>query len=609
MLDNYHYGAIGNCHSAALVSRAGSIDWCCLPEFDSPSVFAKLLDDEKGGSFAFEVDDTYHITQRYEPKTNIILTRYDDGDSAFGVFDFMPRYLSSDVSNSNLRHFCPPDVIRYIKVFKGEPRMTVRYDPRLNYAEHETTTDNRGEFLKSMTSNGSYESVYLYSDFELDAIRYGVPMVLASDGFMMLSYNQKLIAPTLEDVVLSYQKTKTYWMNWASNINKHPRYNDAILRSSLVLKLMTFQDTGSVLAALTTSLPETVGEERNWDYRFCWIRDASMTISVLTELGDLNAVRRFVLYILSLINYKDEKIQIMYGIRGQKKLTERTLDHLAGYLDSKPVRIGNAAYEQKQNDIYGILLDVIAKSLFVFENHVDTLEDIWTIVRTLIRNVEEHWHLPDKGIWEIRGDEEHFVFSKVLCWVAVDRGVRIATTLAKDDYVEHWTTLRDQIKNDIHDNGWNEDVGAFTQSYGSKYLDSANLLMEEYGFIDARDPKFVATVDATMTDLSRDGLMYRYRNADDFGEPKSSFTICTFWMVNALYRVGRTKEAREMFERVLASANHMGLLSEDIDFETGRLLGNFPQAYSHLALINCACTLGSDRDISAEDQLSNQLTE
>ncbi len=223
--------------------------------------------------------------------------------------------------------------------------------------------------------------------------------------------------------------------------------------------------------------------------------------------------------------------------------------------------------------------------------------------------MQEHWRLPDKGIWEIRGDEEHFVFSKVLCWVAMDRGVRIAQFFNKTHYAEQWAETREQVRTDIMELGWSDAADAFTQSYGSAHLDSANLLMQEYGFIDARDPKYVATVDATMRDLCRDGLMYRYRNADDFGEPKSSFTVCTFWMINALFRVGRTDEARTMFDRVVGRANHLGLLSEDIDFETGRLLGNFPQAYSHLALINCAVTLGSEQHISAQEHLGNQLTE
>ncbi len=332
MLDNYHYGAIGNCQSAALVSRTGSIDWCCLPDFDSPSVFAKLLDEHRGGSFAFEIDPSYRIIQSYEPKTNILFTKFDNGTDAFGVFDFMPRYLSSDTHTHSVRYFCPPDVVRYVKRLRGEPRFTLRYDPKLAYAEFETRTENQGTYLKSTTTRGAYESVYLYSDFNLDAIRGGTPILLEQDGFIMLSHNQKLLPPTLADIELSYQKTKTYWMDWSANTNKHPQYNEAILRSSLALKLMTYDKTGAVLAALTTSLPETIGECRNWDYRFCWIRDASMTINVLAELGDINAIRSFVHYILSLVNYKDEKIQIMYGIRGQKQLTERELSHLAGYM-------------------------------------------------------------------------------------------------------------------------------------------------------------------------------------------------------------------------------------------------------------------------------------
>jgi GH15 family glucan-1,4-alpha-glucosidase len=278
----------------------------------------------------------------------------------------------------------------------------------------------------------------------------------------------------------------------------------------------------------------------------------------------------------------------MYGIRGETLLKEKTLDHLSGYLGSKPVRIGNDAYLQSQNDVYGVLLDVIFKSLKYLDYRYDALEDLWTIVRTLVRTVAGVWREPDSGIWEFRGQKRHFVFSKVMCWTALDRGMRIATRLGMTEYVERWTTLCDEIKEDIYKNGWNSEVGAFVQSYESDQLDASNLLMEYYGFIEAGDPRYVATVMKSKEQLCENGLMYRYRAADDFGAPSSSFTVCTFWLVYSLHRIGMQEEARAIFDDVLAKRNSLGLLSEDISFKTGRLLGNFPQAYSHLALITCA---------------------
>jgi len=355
--------------------------------------------------------------------------------------------------------------------------------------------------------------------------------------------------------------------------------------------LLTFNKTGAILAAVTTSIPETIGEVRNWDYRFCWIRDSSMIVSVLSRLGYKNEAKRFLNFVLDVVPTKESKIQIMYGIRGEKTLTETTLDHLAGYANSKPVRIGNEAYIQKQNDIYGVLMDVIYQEFRYFQVSLEHSEELWTITRGIVRSVENLWQNPDKSIWEIRTEDRHFTFSKTLCWVAVDRGVKIAEMLNKQNYIHVWSCLRDRIKEDILANAWNEKQQAFTQSYGSDDMDAANLLMAYYGFIDFDDPRYVKTVKRIYEELEYEGLMYRYKNRDDFGKPTSSFTICTFWMIQALYRIGEKEKAVEMFERLLSYSNHLGLFSEDIDFKTKRQLGNFPQGYSHLALIETAVLL------------------
>ena len=404
----------------------------------------------------------------------------------------------------------------------------------------------------------------------------------------MVCYNEKILKPSTDKIALELERTKIYWLDWVDRTPTYKKFNAEIMRSAITLKMLTYNKSGAVLAAATTSLPETIGEVRNWDYRFCWIRDASMVIKVVSELGHKNSAKRFLQFLIDLMPDKDEKLQIMYGINGEKNLTEKTLEHLDGYKGSKPVRTGNAAYKQKQNDIYGILMDVIYEQLLRFSNDIENGEELWSITKAIVWIVNKHWQEPDKGIWEFRGEDRHFTFSKVLCWVALDRAIKVAKMFGKHRKIEKWTSIEQQIKDDIMENAWNGDVKAFTQSYGSYHLDASVLLMESYGFIHARDPKFVSTVKAIEKDLSNDGLLYRYKNEDDFGLPSSSFTICTFWFINALFKIGEEEKALAQFEQLLSYSNHLGLFSEDIDFKTKRLLGNFPQAYSHLALIECA---------------------
>ncbi len=594
---NYHWGVIGNCRSAAVINELGEIIWLCLPDFDSPSIFASMLDEERGGTWGIVTEGEWHITQHYLLQTNILVTRFERASSEkekkpdiFELHDFMPRYRHT----ARDEYYTAPEVIRYIKYISGMPTFRVKYNPALIYGYEKTVTISHPDYIKTSSQGNSRESVYIYSNMDYDEVLGEKEIVLTQDVFMMLSYHQKLIPQTLDRAYLKMEKTKVYWLDWVVRLTRYAScptyalYNDDIIRSSLVLKLMTFQNTGAVLAALTTSLPETLGEQRNWDYRFCWIRDASMTVSVFSDLNHKNTVRRYLKYILNLLSDKDKDIQIMYGIRGEKCLEERTLEYLSGYLNSKPVRVGNAAFVQAQHDVYGVLLDVINKSLNHLDYRYDALEDLWTITRNLVHTVSKVWREPDNGIWEFRGQKRHFVFSKVMCWVAVDRGLRVAQKLNMDRYVERWTDLCDEIKADVFQNGWNPNIGAFVQSYDSEYLDAANLLMEYYGFIDSNDPRFVATVMKSKEQLCENGLMYRYRQDDDFGTPSTSFTVCTFWLVYALHRIGMKDDAKNIFNGVLERRNSLGLLSEGIGIADGRLLGNFPQAYSHLALIACA---------------------
>jgi alpha,alpha-trehalase len=588
-MDNLNYGAIGNGKSAALVSIQGSIDWLCLPDFNSQSVFAKILDNNIGGEFSIEVDEGYSITQKYHQNTNILITSFVHGENHFEIWDFMPLYKLETGAFYN-----PSDLIRYIKVLSGNPVITVNYNPRLNYGGSEIRTFCNNEYIKSFSIDGDYESVYLYSNLNLRNIRRKEKISLVEDAFFLLTYNEKIHAPDLWQTNLELQRTEVFWLNWVEKGKRFNKYSKEIIRSALILRLLTFNKTGAILAAITTSLPETIGEVRNWDYRFCWIRDASMIVSVLSRIGYKTEARRFLDFILEIVPTKDDKIQIMYGIRGERTLTETTLDHLSGYENSRPVRIGNEAYIQKQNDIYGVLMDVIYQEIKYFKVSLEQSEDLWTITRSIVRSVENFWRMPDKSIWEIRKESRHFTFSKVLCWVAVDRGVKIAEMLGKEYYAELWSGLSEQIRKDIMEFAWNEKLLAFTQYYGSDDTDAANLLMEYYGFIEASDPRYVRTVKLIYEDLQYNGLMYRYKNNDDFGKPSSSFTICTFWMIQSLYKIGEKEKAVEMFDNLLKHANHLGLFSEDIDFESKRLLGNFPQGYSHLALIETAILISGE---------------
>lgn len=597
--DTYHHGVIGNGRSCAVIDWDSSIVFSCLPDFDSGTVFASILDEERGGSMRIGMIGGAAVKQFYEPSTNIFVTEFEspDKETKFRLIDFMPRYTWDGKAGAS--GDAPSDIVRILEPIKGAPKVTVHYDPRIEYGRFEThtapgaTPTQLKSYSRGVDASGRkiYDSIYLYSDFPRQELLQNETFTLSESRYLLLSYHDKVQTPTPASVHLMLQRTRAYWLLWSARTHLPSRYQAEVIRSSLTLKLLQFDVTGALVAAATTSLPETIGEVRNWDYRFCWIRDASMTVSTLRKLGHPRMATRFIDWMLRTVPTKDDNLQIMYGLRGERNLHEEILDHLSGYLGSKPVRIGNAAYHQEQHDIYGILLDVVYQDIEERRRTPEKLDQVWTRVRSVIRSVAERWQEPDKGIWEIRGDERHFVFSKVLCWVAVDRAIRIARMLGKDQWADDHEPLAAEIHDTICEKGWNAEVGAFTQSFGVKDLDASNLLLAEYGFIDPKDPRFVSTVEQSEKQLCRDGLMYRYRNHDDFGEPTSAFTVCSFWMVKALVSVGRKADAEKMFDKLLACANPHGLFAEDLDFETRRQLGNFPQAYSHLALIDCAIAL------------------
>lgn len=591
-MNNLDYGIIGNCRSAALISKTGSIDWCCLPQFDSPSVFGKLLDKNIGGTFSFSVNNNYEITQHYLDNTVILVTRFDNGKDCFEIRDFMPRYAKGYDN-----YHSPPEFIRYIKYISGKPKFKIIYDPKLEYAKGVTNNYIKDDFIVSLTTSEAFDSLFMYTDLDKQKVLNQNEIIITSDHYFLIGYNEKLFQPNIKSILIEYERTKVYWLNWMERTPSYKRYNAHIARSAMTLKLLSFEKSGAILAAATTSLPETIGEVRNWDYRFCWIRDASMVVKVILQLGHKKIAKKYLDFIISLITDKDEKLQIMYGINGEKKLTEVILDHLSGYENSSPVRIGNAAYKQKQNDIYGILMDVIYQLLINFKNDIENGEDLWGITKSIVWVVNKHWHEPDKGIWEFRSEDQHFTFSKILCWTAIDKAIKVAHMLGRTSKIIRWTKLEERIRKDIMDNAWSESTQAFTQAYGSNDLDASVLLMEPYGFIDAKHPKYIKTVKAIERELSHDGLLFRYKNKDDFGIPSSSFTICTFWFINSLYKIGEEQKAIKQFDKLLNYSNHLGLFSEDLDFKTKRLLGNFPQAYSHLALIETAINLSKITEV------------
>ena len=592
-MNNLNYGVIGNCRSAALISDKGSIDWCCLPDFDSPSLFARLIDDNKGGFFSIVVDNNYTISQKYIIWTNVLCTEFKSDEGTFEVIDFMPRYKLIEDD-----YFAPAEIYRYIKYISGTPSFRVKYCPAFNYAREKVSNVTEDNYIRTYSRVKPTDCIYLYSSLDFKDILDSKEIKLTRHQFLLLSYNQKLIDIDIKRVYLEFQRTKVYWLNWTNRSKKYEKYNEEIIRSLLVLKIMSYQPTGAVLAALTTSIPETIGDVRNWDYRFCWLRDASMSLETLIKMGHKYSAQRFLVYLKGILKSKNDSFQIMYGIRGERELAETELSHLDGYENSKPVRIGNAAYSQRQNDVFGYLVNIIHQYYEFFPGTLDEIEDMWEIVRNISRTISTHWEKPDKGIWEIRSDEKHYVFSKVMSWVAMDRAAKIAGLLNKKYYSDVWRGIADDIKEDVMRNGWNEKLQTFTQTYSNQDLDASLLLMAEYGFLSADDPRYQKTVLAVKNALFHNGLVYRYRNPDDFGKPTSSFTICTFWLIQSLFRIGLKEEAKNIFESLLACGNHLCLFSEDIDFNTKRLLGNFPQAYSHLALINTAILFSEEKFVS-----------
>ena len=591
------YGLIGNMHTAALVGINGSIDWWCYPHFDSPSVFGAIIDDAKGGRFQIAPNgDGIQFRQLYFPDTNVLITRFLASDGLGEIADFMPVHTSRDQAPTH-------QLIRRIKVVRGTMSFRLLCQPAFDYARgaHETDILPNGAIFRSSDLHLGLATT-LPLQHHGDSVTATFVLHTGQSTTCVLSEvgpQQPVLTCVSEaEAEQAFANTVAFWHRWLSKCNYRGRWREMVHRSALVLKLLTFAPTGAIVAAPTCSLPEGIGGTRNWDYRYTWLRDASFTLYGFMRIGFTDEARQFIDWLRARIHElnPDGSLQIMYSIEGKHRLTETILEHLEGYRGSRPVRIGNGAYQQLQLDIYGELMDAI----YLFNKYGTPIDyDLWTYLRRMLNWVVDHWQQPDEGIWEVRGGRQHFVYSKLMCWIALDRGIRLADKRSFPADRDHWVTARDAIYEQIMTEGWNPSRRAFVQAYGSDVLDASNLFMPLSFFVAPTDPRMLATLDATMRELVSDSLVYRYNvdhTADGLQGEEGTFSICTFWMVEALTRAGRLDEARLMFEKMLGYANHLGLYAEELG-PRGESLGNFPQAFTHLALISAAFNL--DRTLGA----------
>jgi GH15 family glucan-1,4-alpha-glucosidase len=590
------HGIIGDLHTVALVGANGTIDWYCCPAFDSPSVFASILDKDKGGFYSISpADDDWTSRQLYFPDTNVLITRFFTDRGVAEQQAFMPI---ARTGKERHRH----RLIRRIVCVRGVLRFRLVLEPRFNYGRdsHVTHQHEHGIVFESdtlclalqATTPFACDDQGVHSEFSLEAGQ-SVTFVLeqVERGYAPRRYEE-------EETREAYERTIAFWRTWLSQSQYRGRWREMVQRSALTLKLLTYQPTGAIVAAPTTSLPETIGGTRNWDYRYTWIRDAAFSLYGLLRLGFTEEAGSFMDWLTD--RFRDgtdtagDPLQTMYGLDGRRELPEEVLDHFEGYRGSRPVRIGNGAANQLQLDIYGELID----SVYLFNKYGRPIyHEAWEDLRRLVDWVGEHWDQPDEGIWEIRGGRHDFTFSRLMCWVAVERSIRMARQRGLPADLVQWMRHRDDIYEQIMARGWSDERGAFVQHYGSDLLDSSLLLMPLVKFIGPTDPRWLSTLDAISDELVSDSLVYRYNPKafkDGLDEDEGTFSICSFWYVEALTRAGRVDEARLAFEKMLTYANHLGLYSEEIG-RSGELVGNFPQAFTHLALISAAFNL--DREL------------
>jgi GH15 family glucan-1,4-alpha-glucosidase len=590
-----NYGVIGNMQSVALVGMNGSIDFLCYPDFDSPSVFAALLDDQKGGRFAIRPQlSNMRVRQLYLPETNILLTRFLAEEGVAELTDYMP--IEQDAEQPN-------EIVRTVSVIRGTVQFHMCCQPRFNYAagKHEIKiSDGSATFFPednvcppmSLYSTVAIEqqSKDVISDFTLKAGEIAV--------FVFGSSREKGQPPEIGLVGRRFLDTAQFWKSWISQSNYKGRWREMVHRSALILKLLISRKYGSLIAAPTFSLPESIGGVRNWDYRFTWLRDAAFTLYALIRLGFVGETEAFIDWLKCRLSDDAQRgpLQVMYGLDGRQKLDEISLDLLCGYENSRPVRIGNAAYGQLQLDIYGEFMDC----MYLANKYGRGVSyQGWQNTQRMLEWLGKNWQRPDEGIWEVRGGPREFLHSRMMCWVAFDRTLRLALKRSLSGPLDVWYRTRDEIRNDIFTNFWDDGLQAFVQAKGTKDLDASALLMPMMRFISPVDPMWLSTMRAIENRLIEDTLVRRYAversHIDGLPGTDGSFTACSFWYVECLARAGELEKAQLLFEKLLGYANHLGLYSEELGAD-GRHLGNFPQAFTHLALISAATYL--DRALS-----------
>jgi GH15 family glucan-1,4-alpha-glucosidase len=592
------HGVIGDLNAVALVGKDGSIDFMSFPEFDSPTVFCALLDDQRGGRFSIAPCLEATHKQMYLPDTNVLITKFLAAEGVAEVSDFMPVDFHP--------HDHPRVLVRRVKTIRGSVRFDINFEPRFDYARAEHTVEQRdGELM--FASKGPDGTVL--------RLRTDVPLTVNDNGaatatfelragetaaFVMEEAEPGMPSPSAapDYVSRSFKDTVNFWRSWIGRSHYTGRWREIVNRSALMLKLLVSETHGSLLAAATFGLPEEIGGERNWDYRYTWIRDASFTLYALIRLGYTDEAGSFMRWIYDrcMDLNPDGSMQIMYGYDGRKTLTEETLPHLEGYRGSKPVRIGNGAYDQLQLDIYGELMDAV----YLYNKYGEPIpHGLWVNLVRLVDWVTEHWQLPDEGVWEVRGGRQEFLYSRLMCWVAVDRGIRLADRRSFPYPHDTWRATRDAIYDDIMTTFWNPARDCFVQHKGADTVDASNLLMPMVKFISPTDPRWLSTLQVIDRELVDDSLVYRYRTADAASDglmgDEGTFNMCSFWYAEALARSGDVQKARFFFEKMLGYANHLGLYGEELG-PHGEHLGNFPQAFTHLGLISAAYAI--DRKLS-----------
>ncbi|MCV0382139.1 MAG: DUF5911 domain-containing protein [Erythrobacter sp.] len=574
---------IGNCQVGALVDEHGAFVWSCVPRVDGDPVFCSLLDGgrQEEGIWTFALEDQVSASQHYVRNTPILVTRLESADgSAVEIFDFAPRFERSG------RMYRPVAFARIVRPVAGAPRLKVTLAPMRDYGAQLAETTHGTNHIRYLIGP---QALRLSTDAPVGYILEGRSYRVESDQHFFLGPDEPFVGNIRSEVRQMEAGTKRYWQHWVRGLHVPLEWQEEVIRAAIALKLCQHEETGAIVAALTTSIPEAPGSERNWDYRFCWIRDSYYTVQALNRLGALDVLEKYLAYLRNIIDSaRGGQIQPLYSVMGESELTEGQASHLAGYRGMGPVRIGNAAYSQIQHDCYGQIVMPTAQAFFdhrllrmADERDFANLEEVG----------EMAWRMhdqPDAGLWEFRTRQEVHTYSAVMCWAACDRLANVAAELKKADRAAFWRERAEAIRQRIESDAWVEEGGHYGASFSSDYLDASLLQMAELRFISPDDERFRTTFAAIERDLRRGDHMLRYAAEDDFGAPETAFNVCTFWLIEALQLVGRSAEARAMFEAMLGHTTRSGLLSEDLDYETGELWGNFPQTYSLVGIINCA---------------------